>query len=274
MSSALFKGAKHAKLYSQFRPYPPRELIETIITYMKEKIKLEPPFCKAIDIGCGSGQSTFVLSQHFKSLLGVDVSEAQIKCAQEIHALPNIEYKVSEGDNLPVLSSSVQLVTLCQSIHWFVPLDNLYKEIRRILIPGGVVAAYGYWIPLPKTDDNKKNSEIYKCVFDYCHEEKLGAYWDKERYIVQNKYTDVNFPFLNQKRVELVNESESSLADYIGYLSTWSSYQKLSREHPDQASELLPEIEERLKEILGSKDTSEKIQLKLHTDYFMLIGHQ
>ena len=36
-----------------------------------------------MDIGCGSGQSTFGLAPHFKKVLGLDISEAQIAEAKK-----------------------------------------------------------------------------------------------------------------------------------------------------------------------------------------------
>lgn len=34
-------------------------------------------------LGCGTGQSTFVLAEHFDRVLGVDVSESQIEEARD-----------------------------------------------------------------------------------------------------------------------------------------------------------------------------------------------
>ncbi|GFU20640.1 methyltransferase [Nephila pilipes] len=117
MTSALFTGAKHAQLYAKFRPNPPETFINYILTYLKSKIST--PLKKAVDVGCGSGQSTVVLSPHFETILGIDVSEEQIKCAEQMNTSSNVEFRVSKGETLPVKSSSVDLVTFSQSLHWF-----------------------------------------------------------------------------------------------------------------------------------------------------------
>ncbi|CAL1273059.1 unnamed protein product [Larinioides sclopetarius] len=157
MTSTLFAGAKHAQIYAKYRPSPPKSLIKSIIEYLK--LKRDPPFKKAIDVGCGSGQSTVVLSPYFETVIGLDISEAQIECAKKFNSSRNIEYKVTTKGNLPIASSSADLVTFSQSLHWFKG-EEIYPEIERILQPNGVIAAYGYWIPIPKLNDQDKNMEI------------------------------------------------------------------------------------------------------------------
>jgi len=48
----------------------------------------------AVDVGCGPGvTSTSLLSPHFDKVLGVDISEAQIREANLHNEFDNIEYK-------------------------------------------------------------------------------------------------------------------------------------------------------------------------------------
>lgn len=45
-----------------------------------------------VDVGCGSGQGTRFLAEHFKKVVGTDISEAQIQEAREAPSLPNVSY--------------------------------------------------------------------------------------------------------------------------------------------------------------------------------------
>ncbi|GBL91540.1 Putative methyltransferase DDB_G0268948 [Araneus ventricosus] len=268
MTSALFAGAKHAQIYAKYRPFPPKLLVKSIIEYLK--IKRNPPFKKAVDVGCGSGQSTIVLSPYFETVIGLDISEAQIECAKQFNLSRNIEYKVTtKVGNLPIASSSVDLVTFSQSLHWFKG-EEIFPEIERILQPNGVIAAYGYWIPIPKINEHDKNMEINRLITQYLHEDKLGRYWDSERYIVQGYYSTIDLPFKNTHRLNFQQTSDSTLQDYMGYLSSWSAYQKLVKEDPLTAKQLLDEIEKKIIKILGE----EKPTLSLYTDFFMIMGHR
>ncbi|EEB17383.1 conserved hypothetical protein [Pediculus humanus corporis] len=84
MSFKYFEAESHISTYNKFRPIPPKSLIEKIIEFTKREKVLEP-FELAVDVGCGSGQSTEVLSPFFKRVIGIDssdliIEEARKKC--------------------------------------------------------------------------------------------------------------------------------------------------------------------------------------------------
>lgn len=47
----------------------------------------------AVDVGCGSGQGTLLLAKHFASVVGTDVSPAQLEMAVQHAKEPNITYR-------------------------------------------------------------------------------------------------------------------------------------------------------------------------------------
>lgn len=47
----------------------------------------------AVDVGCGSGQGTLLLAEHFASVVGTDVSPAQLEQALRHAQKPNITYR-------------------------------------------------------------------------------------------------------------------------------------------------------------------------------------
>lgn len=113
-----------------------------------------PRLQTAIDIGCGSGQSTFTLCDHFGTVLGFDVSEAQLAEARESGAKSEdpkhrkVIFQAGLAHELgSVPDASVDLVTIAQALHW-VDTDKFYRESKRILRRDGVLAAYGYGTPV------------------------------------------------------------------------------------------------------------------------------
>ena len=78
-------GDEHSKIYALYRPTPPISLIEEIL----EKV---PQKGYAVDVGCGTGQNTRILAPYFDKVLGLDISETQIKIANE-NPLENVEFK-------------------------------------------------------------------------------------------------------------------------------------------------------------------------------------
>ena len=78
-SLQLFEGTSHAAAYAMFRPTYPEIVFDTISTFITKNGG--SGFDVAVDVACGSGQSTFSLCSRFQRVIGVDISEAQITSA-------------------------------------------------------------------------------------------------------------------------------------------------------------------------------------------------
>ena len=154
--TSLFQGAKHAKAYALYRPHFPAAVFEDIVTFCKS---VGNKFRLAVDIGCGSGQSTLPLSPHFTQVVGIDPSASQISQTKTDAA--NVQFKVGKSEELFHCSNySVDLLCAFQALHWF-DTDQFYPEAARVLAPGGVLVACGYGnVSL----DNPKASDIISQV--------------------------------------------------------------------------------------------------------------
>ena len=94
LSDTVFSTKDHAKLYSRFRNSMPQSVLDYILEHLKQGIDQEQ-WNIAVDVGCGGGQSTHPLAEHFKQVYGFDVSEAQIKEAIDCDYPTNIHYEVT-----------------------------------------------------------------------------------------------------------------------------------------------------------------------------------
>ena len=124
----------------------PKTLFDTISSFIKKNGC--SGYDVAVDVACGSGQSTFPLYNLFQKVIGVDISEAQItnaraKIATTLQGSKNIKFMVGDAHNLCLDSSSADLITCATAWHW---LDSelFYREAKRILKPKGCLAVYGY----------------------------------------------------------------------------------------------------------------------------------
>ncbi|KAK8732921.1 hypothetical protein OTU49_006655, partial [Cherax quadricarinatus] len=137
----VFDDQEIVKLYREYRPTPPENLISTVVDFVKEK-SVEPlQLC--VDVGCGSGQNTNMYTNYFQQVIGVDVSQEQVQLATKNCTHHNVIFKEGIAERLPVEDESAELVTSSVAIHWF-NLDKFYKEVTRVLKPGGVLACYSY----------------------------------------------------------------------------------------------------------------------------------
>ena len=157
MSIRLFESSDHAKYYVQFRPDYPDSVVRTMVEYYASNntdTTVDSGHGTAVDVGCGSGQSTYPLRQHFNKVIGIDVSEKQIEHAKKKYS--DVEFKVGPGENLQFLENcSVNLITTAQAMHWM-NHDAFYREVDRVLKPGGTLAVYGYGI----SQENKIEAHV------------------------------------------------------------------------------------------------------------------
>lgn len=272
----LFEGAAHAASYAAFRPSYPPSVLEAISTFITSHSG--SGFNTAVDVACGSGQSTFFLTQLFQRVVGVDISQAQVDNARAkskekpIPEGKEIEFKVGSSDNIPVDSSSVDLVSCAQAWHWFEP-NGFYREAERVLKPTGTLAVYGYG-----------NVEVHdeRCnhlVSDFYRKLKEGGYWHEKRKHIDNKYQAVTFtsPFLKTERKDLTMACQMNLAHFTGYVSTWSGYCNFNDQHPGNTA--LHNLQEGLRNILQpqntqQEDTKENLCLDVSFPVFIILGQK
>ncbi|XP_067121950.1 putative methyltransferase DDB_G0268948 isoform X1 [Centruroides vittatus] len=267
MARRLFEGYKHAAEYAKYRPRSPPAVAEKIIQYLKEKITT---LNHALDIGCGSGQSTALFASHFEKVTGIDVSQAQIEEAIKNNKFTNVEYKVSSAEDTKLENESIQLVAASQSVHWF-DLDKFYNEVDRLLVPNGVLAMYGYSVVMPHPLDVKVREKAVDIVNKF-YEEDIGKYWSPERKHVDNSYEDITFPYRDYIRTTVTHQSDLPLLNYLGYFTTWSSYQELLKEDAKKAEFVMTKFQNRLREVLEA--SSDHVPLKVQTEYFILMGRK
>lgn len=61
-------------------------------------------------------------------------------------------------------------------------LQAFYQEALRLLHPGGTLAVWGYARPCSRT-----NAQAMSLI-DKLHDEELGPYWDKRRFLIDQHY--------------------------------------------------------------------------------------
>ncbi|GAB6021724.1 hypothetical protein CHUAL_004302 [Chamberlinius hualienensis] len=269
--SRLFANPVHAAIYSKFRPKTPIAVASSIIKYLGQEIT--PPFHRALDVGCGSGQSTRILGSYFKEIIGTDVSEAQINEASK-DAPPNISYKVGPAEAIPLENSSVQLITGSQCHHWL-NLPVFYKEVNRVLVPNGVICFYFYSLPQPAVGDDENKTKALQKLVEHAYRVETIKYWDVRRQVIDKGFEGISdFPFKSIAKENIFSESDITLADYIGYVTSWSAYQDMRREDPHRAQQIIENLETSMKNVMNDVKPINEINIKLHLNYFILMGRK
>ncbi|XP_064626181.1 putative methyltransferase DDB_G0268948 [Lineus longissimus] len=268
-----FKGDKIAAYYNQYRPSPPPELKDAILQYLAEK--KAAPFRHAIDVGCGSGQSTRILARDFDQVTGVDVSESQITVANQDEEKPkNITYLEGTETNIPCDSSSAELVTASMAVHWF-DLDRFYREVDRVLQPEGCLAIYNYNLPdiIYQRRRADKASKVFAEVFLSFLD---SGYADPKQKLVfdPNGLKGLKMPYEEHKQVpNLYLDQATNVRGVIGRLLSSSTYQKYAKAHPDD-TEFLSRFQKKLLASLDNPDTGENTPVVLHYPVAMVMSRK
>lgn len=106
---------------------------------LKKFIPLEKEIV-IVDFGCGNGQ----IIQEMKKInplanyVGLDVSGAALKSAEAI--LPDCKfYKIEDGGKFPLNDDSADFIFSSEVIEHIYDTENAFKELARILKPGGKI---------------------------------------------------------------------------------------------------------------------------------------
>ncbi len=233
--------SQQSHLYVKYRPYYPTELY----AYLSS---LTDQHALAWDCGTGNGQAAMGLTDFYNQIIATDPSEQQIK-----NAFPHdkIKYRIEKAENNSIKSSTIDLVTIANALHWL-DFEAFYEEVRRALKPNGIIAAWAYGVPTISREIDD--------VVNHFHYQTLGTYWLPENKLVEEEYTTIPFPFQQIQGPDFSYRKVSTLPDLIGYFNTWSATQRFinkNKFHPtDQLfNELLP--------IWGAAETERVVCWKL-----------
>lgn len=271
--SILTKTALKAASYPKFRPAPPPELIKKIIGYLNER--LSTPFDTAVDVGCGNGKSTEALSPYFKNVIGFESSSLKDIYAQKAGGLYNIIYRQGTAEGIGCLDDSVQLVTAAQCAHWF-NLKKFYSEVERVLAPGGVLAIYGYSLPVCEKPCHEING-----IIDELMNKKLAEFMPfQSKHLYVHKYQTKDFENFTFNKEPLKRDEDSSLkvkgsiSDLVNYIRSTATFQNYENSYGQTAgNEILHQLEDDLMQAAGS-DKMEKSDLNIIFNFVMVMGRK
>ncbi|PIK41668.1 putative methyltransferase [Apostichopus japonicus] len=133
----------------------------------------QAPFGTAVDVGCGTGQGTRILTSLFQKVIGLDISDAMLREAEIATNSTNVEYRNSRAEDMQFLADeSVDLINVATAMHWL-DAPIFLKEVNRVLRPGGCCAYIG-----PKSsksydlklDDDVGKEDVSRRICNLFHE--------------------------------------------------------------------------------------------------------
>jgi SAM-dependent methyltransferase len=194
--------------YAEYRPRYPEGLFDAIAT-------LSSGHQRVWDCATGSGQAAVPLAGRFGTVLGSDASRQQLRSATP-H--PRVRYVAAGAESVPLRAEWADVVTVAQALHWL-DLPEFYAEVRRVLVPGGLFAAWAYGVQ--RLGDGAMDAELQ----DF-YDRVVGPYWAPERRLVETGYRTLDFPFEEIAIASPPMTGHWTLGQLLGYVSTWSAVAK------------------------------------------------
>lgn len=232
----------HAEVYHEARPTYPDALFDWLAAQA-------PARGLAWDAGCGNGQASVALAARFARVYASDPSAPQIANAE---TRPNIDYHVEPAEHCALADAAADLVTVAQALHWFDPA-RFHTEVCRVLKPGGVFAAWAY-------ADCRVDGAV-DAVKDHLYVDLTGPYWLPERRHIEAGYRTLPFPFEEIAAPPFAMRVDWNLAQYLGYLRSWSATQRYQK---DRGEDPVALVESSMRAAWGDPSAVRAVQWDFH----------
>ncbi|MEZ0333304.1 MAG: class I SAM-dependent methyltransferase [Gemmatimonadales bacterium] len=199
--------------YATYRPRYPEGLFTALAGAVSRRTL-------AWDCATGTGQAAVQLARWFDRVVASDASASQVRQGEGCEP---VSYIAATAERVPLRAGSADLITVAQALHW-IELDQFYAEARRVLAPGGLLAVWTYgrhWV-----DGGVIDQQV-----GHFYEQVVGPYWPPERRWVEAGYAGLPFPFEKVPLTIPPMAEEWTLAQMLGYISTWSAVVRYTREN-------------------------------------------
>jgi SAM-dependent methyltransferase len=120
-----------------------------------------------VDLGCGGGMDVFLAAPKVGptgKVIGIDMTPEMIERAQRSAAksgITNVEFHLASIDRMPLPDSSVDVVISNCVINLAPDKRAVFKEIARVLKPGGRVAVSDIALKKPLPDEVSRDIAAY-----------------------------------------------------------------------------------------------------------------
>lgn len=149
-----------------------------------------PATLRILDVGCGPGLTTSLMSDRFLSATGLDVSSGLLDYAKSKHA--NSKFVHYDGSVMPFVTGTFDVAVAINVFHHIPPYhrDNVLAEMLRVVRPGGMVALIEHnpYNPLTmrvvRACAFDKDAILLNCRESRCRMERAGLIRIQSRYVL------------------------------------------------------------------------------------------
>jgi SAM-dependent methyltransferase len=199
-----FNSYETARRYDKYRP-----AVHNVVHTWLAAAGASGPYCSAIDIACGTGQSTMPLLSLAERVEGIDTSAEMLALA----AAKGLTVRVASYDSLPV--GAYDLLTVCMAFHWLNRAQAV-KALCQASAHGATWLIYNFWLAGHGTDE---------AFNDWYHG------WYQDHFPAPRRSSPQFTPEFEESALTLAKHDQGTLQvsfdrpSLIGYLTTQSNVQ-------------------------------------------------
>jgi SAM-dependent methyltransferase len=167
---------------------------------------------RIIDIGCGRGGAcSYLVRYHAPSEVhGIDLSPDNIGFCKDVHHFDNVVFREGDAQNLPYDDNSFDVVVNIQSSYCYPDLGRFYREVARVLRPGGVFCYADNMHPDQAAEADRLLAGMGATVM-----------WSRDITREVSRGIELNDELLAEVRASLLNEeigNEAYVNEFVGHL--------------------------------------------------------
>jgi glycosyltransferase involved in cell wall biosynthesis/protein-L-isoaspartate O-methyltransferase len=138
-----------------------------------------------LDIASGEGYGSFILAHAAARVLGVDISAEAVEHARVRYRRENLEFRVGDCAAIPVPDASVDLVVSFETIEHHTRHEEMMREVKRVLKPGGAILISSPDKQHYSIDPGYNNEYHVKELFKEEFTALIGRYFKNSVYFAQ-----------------------------------------------------------------------------------------
>jgi SAM-dependent methyltransferase len=150
--------------YAAYRPPLHKTILESVFSASRKRHI-------GLDIGCGTGRSTYALSKYCSHVVGIDPSMEMLKEAQVQHS---ISYLNAPAEKIPIVDNSIDVVSIAGSLN-YINRRLLVNELSRICSRKAEIIVYDFDLDLSGFE-SLFDTEILNDSLDYNHQINLSGF--------------------------------------------------------------------------------------------------